>query len=41
MRIAIVTLDGFNEIDSFIALNILNRVNLPTGKPKLPHLQFT
>ena len=26
MRIAIVTFDGFNEIDSFVALNILNRV---------------
>jgi transcriptional regulator GlxA family with amidase domain len=25
-RIAIVTFDGFNEIDSFIALNMLNRV---------------
>ena len=27
MRIAIATFDGFNEIDSFVALNILNRVN--------------
>ncbi len=26
MRIAILTFDGFNEIDSFVALNILNRV---------------
>jgi transcriptional regulator GlxA family with amidase domain len=26
MQIAIVTFDGFNEIDSFVALNILNRV---------------
>jgi transcriptional regulator GlxA family with amidase domain len=25
-RIAILTFDGFNEIDSFVALNILNRV---------------
>ncbi len=25
MEIAIVTLDGFNEIDSFVALSILNR----------------
>ncbi|WP_417804580.1 DJ-1/PfpI family protein [Thalassospira lucentensis] len=25
MKIAIVTLDGFNEIDSFVALSILNR----------------
>jgi transcriptional regulator GlxA family with amidase domain len=29
MRIAIVTFDGFNEIDSFVALNILNRVVAP------------
>ena len=28
MKIAIVTFDGFNEIDSFVALNILNRVKL-------------
>jgi transcriptional regulator GlxA family with amidase domain len=26
MRIAILTFDGFNEIDSFLALNLLNRV---------------
>ncbi len=26
MRIAIVTLDGFNELDSFIALGMLNRL---------------
>lgn len=26
MRIAVVTFDGFNEIDSFVVLNILNRV---------------
>jgi transcriptional regulator GlxA family with amidase domain len=26
MRIAILTFDGFNEIDSFVVLNILNRV---------------
>ncbi len=26
MKIAIVTFDGFNEIDSFVALHILNRV---------------
>ena len=25
MKIAIVTLDGFNEIDSFVAFSILNR----------------
>jgi transcriptional regulator GlxA family with amidase domain len=27
--IAIVTFDGFNEIDSFVALSLLNRVRLP------------
>lgn len=26
-RVAILTLDGFNEIDSFVALNILNRAD--------------
>lgn len=29
MHIAILTFDGFNELDSFIALGILNRVNNP------------
>jgi hypothetical protein len=29
MRIAILTFDGFNEIDSFVALNLLNRVKRP------------
>jgi len=29
MRIAILTFDGFNEIDSFVALAILNRVKRP------------
>jgi transcriptional regulator GlxA family with amidase domain len=29
MQIAIVTFDGFNEIDSFVALHMLNRVRLP------------
>ena len=28
MKIAIVTLDGFNEIDSFVALSILSRVKV-------------
>ena len=27
MRIAIVTFDGFNELDSFIALGLLNRLS--------------
>ena len=29
MRIAILTFEGFNELDSLIALNILNRVKKP------------
>jgi hypothetical protein len=29
MHIAILTFDGFNELDSLIALGILNRVKLP------------
>ncbi len=29
MRIAIVAFDGFNELDSLIALGILNRVGRP------------
>ena len=29
MRIAIVTCDGFNEIDSFVSSYILNRVDAP------------
>lgn len=29
MRIAILTFDGFNEIDSFLAFHILNRVQHP------------
>ena len=30
MRIAILTFDGFNELDSFIALGLLNRLR-PLG----------
>ena len=26
MQIAILTFDGFNEIDSFVACNVLNRI---------------
>jgi putative intracellular protease/amidase len=29
MRIAVLTFDGFNEIDSFVALHILGRVKAP------------
>ena len=35
MNIAIVTFDGFNEIDSFVALNILNRVKRPDWKAEI------
>lgn len=35
MKIAIVTFDGFNEIDSFLALNILNRVQREGWKAEL------
>ena len=27
MQIAILTFDGFNELDSFVALSLLNRVH--------------
>src|SRR5512134_3413244 len=32
MHIAIVTAEGFNELDSFIALGILNRVRRPNKR---------
>jgi transcriptional regulator GlxA family with amidase domain len=35
MRIAILTFDGFNELDSFIASAILNRVKLPDWKAEI------
>ncbi len=35
MLIAIVTFDGFNEIDSFVALNILNRVQAPGWRAEI------
>jgi transcriptional regulator GlxA family with amidase domain len=35
MRIAILTFDGFNEIDSFVANNILNRVQQQGWKAEL------
>jgi transcriptional regulator GlxA family with amidase domain len=35
MRIAIVTFEGFNEIDSFVALNILNRVKHDDWKAEI------
>lgn len=35
MKIAIATFDGFNEIDSFVVLNILNRVKLPDWKAQI------
>jgi transcriptional regulator GlxA family with amidase domain len=35
MRIAIVTFEGFNEIDSFVALHILNRVQRDGWKAEI------
>jgi transcriptional regulator GlxA family with amidase domain len=35
MRIAILTFDGFNEIDSFVALNLLNRVKRPDWQAQI------
>lgn len=35
MRIAILTFDGFNELDSLIALGILNRIKKPDWKVSL------
>ena len=35
MRIAILTFDGFNEIDSFVALAILNRVKRPGWRAEI------
>lgn len=35
MNISIVTFDGFNEIDSFVALNILNRVRAPRWRAEI------
>ena len=35
MRIAIVTFDGFNELDSFIASALLNRVKQPGWKAEI------
>jgi transcriptional regulator GlxA family with amidase domain len=43
MQIAILTFEGFNELDSLIALNILNRVKQPDWKVRLccPQPQVT
>ncbi len=35
MKIAILTFDGFNEIDSIIAAHILNRVEIPGWKAEI------
>ena len=35
MHIAILTFDGFNELDSLIALGILNRVKQPNWRVSL------
>ena len=41
MDVAILTLDGFNEIDSFVALHILGRVNEPGWRPLLVGTEST
>ena len=35
MDVAIVTFDGFNELDSLVALHIINRVDLPGWKAEI------
>jgi transcriptional regulator GlxA family with amidase domain len=35
VRIAILTFDGFNEIDSFVVLNLLGRVDQPDWKAEI------
>jgi len=35
MKIAIMTFDGFNELDSFVASAILNRIQLPGWKAEI------
>lgn len=35
MKIAIVTFEGFNEIDSFVALNVLNRIKRKGWKAEI------
>ena len=35
MRIAIVTFDGFNELDSFVALGLLNRLSAQGWKAEI------
>lgn len=35
MRVAVVTFDGFNEIDSLVAAHIINRVDLPGWRAEI------
>jgi transcriptional regulator GlxA family with amidase domain len=35
MRVAVVTFDGFNELDSLIAAHIINRVDLPGWRAEI------
>ncbi len=35
MRVAVVTFDGFNELDSFVAAHIVNRVGLPGWRAEI------
>jgi transcriptional regulator GlxA family with amidase domain len=43
MHIAILTFEGFNELDSFIALGILNRIRKPDWRVSIatPHARVT
>ena len=43
MRVAIVTFDGFNELDSFIALGLINRLRTAGVQAEIasPSLQVT
>ena len=43
MRVAILTFDGFNELDSFIALGLLNRLGAHGWKAEIacPTAQVT
>ena len=38
MHIAILTFQGFNELDSFIALGVLNRIKKPDWRVELDSL---
>ena len=41
MRVAVVTFDGFNELDSLIAAHIINRVDVPIVNSVARSRRFT